>query len=53
MGATPLYLANILAQANAYSRASAMLRLSGTVLTLSITIRAKTNILNVNEQHDF
>jgi len=31
MGAMPLYLANILARANAYSRASATLRLSGTV----------------------
>ena len=31
MGATPLYLAIILARANAYSRASAKLRLSGTV----------------------
>jgi len=31
MGATPLYLAIILAQANAYLCASAMLRLSGTV----------------------
>ena len=30
-GATPLYLASILARANAYSRASATLRLSGTV----------------------
>ena len=31
MGATPLYLAIILARANAYSRASVTLRLSGTV----------------------
>jgi len=31
MGATPLYLAIILAWANAYSRTSATLRLSGTV----------------------
>jgi len=31
MGATPHYLAIILARANAYSYASAMLRLSGTV----------------------
>ena len=31
MGATPLYLEIILAQANAYSRASVALRLSGTV----------------------
>ena len=31
MGATPLYLAIILAQANAYSHASATLRVSGTV----------------------
>ena len=31
MGATPLYLAIILARANTYSRASATLRLSGTV----------------------
>ena len=31
MGATPLYLAIILARANAYSRTSATLRLSGTI----------------------
>ena len=31
MGATPLYLAIILAQANVYSRASVTLRVSGTV----------------------
>ena len=31
MGATPLYLVIILARANAYSRASATLHLSGTV----------------------
>ena len=31
MGATPLYLANILARASAYSHASATLRVSGTV----------------------
>ena len=31
MGATPLYLAIILARAKAYSRASATLRVSGTV----------------------
>ena len=31
MGATPLYLAIILARANAYSRASAMLHMRGTV----------------------
>ena len=30
MGATPLYLAIILVQANAYSRASVMLHVSGT-----------------------
>jgi len=32
MGATLLYLAIILARANAYSRASATLRMSGTVV---------------------
>ena len=31
MGATPLYLASILARANAYLHASATLRVSGTV----------------------
>jgi len=31
MGATPLYLAVILARANVYSQASATLRMSGTV----------------------
>ena len=34
MGATPLYLASILARVNAYSRASATLRVSGTVSIL-------------------
>ena len=33
MGVTPLYLAIILARANAYSRVSATLRVSGTVLS--------------------
>ena len=41
MGATPLYLVIILAQANAYLRASATLCLSGTIYILGKELKEK------------
>ena len=45
MGATPLYLVTILARAKTYSRASATLRVSGTVYT-QYKYKYKGNLVN-------
>ena len=50
IGATPLYLAIILARANAYSRASATLRMSGTVSISSFLILYIITLLLYVEQ---
>jgi len=46
MGVTPLYLGIILARANAYSRASVTLRVSGTIVGFSCPIKAKGAFIN-------
>ena len=52
MGATPLYLAIILAQANAYLRASATLHLSGTVVEYDkLSWILRISLQGINERY--